>query len=101
MTNGIYNKGLLRDPRLRSKYKDFLSSQGSAPYNPPGLDYNRGNQAVNAVQGQGTFRTANRPRFGGGDRLQQFIRNRSNEQPGLAKPAQPAAVQFGRARRTY
>lgn len=94
------NRGFLKDPRLRSKYRDFIMSRGSSPSNPPGLDYNRGQQSVNAVQGVGTHQTTSRPRLGGGDRLQQFVRNRTAEQGGIPKPAAPASVQFARPRRT-
>jgi hypothetical protein len=97
----IAKRGFMKDPRLRSKYREFLESRGSAPYNPPGLDRNRGAQAVNAVQGRGTYQTTERPRYGGGDRLQQFLRNRSTEQAGLPRPAAPASVQYARPRRAY
>lgn len=97
----MIKRGVLADPRMAGKYREFLASRGTAPYNPPGLDYNRGQQTRNAMQGRDTYRTTQRPRFGGGDRLQQFLRNTSNEQAGLPRPAQPAPVQFGTARRTY
>lgn len=81
-------RGFLKDPRIRSKFQNFLAG-ATTRRNVPGLDLNRAGQGVNAILGRQTFRAAARPQVNQGGRIQQFHRNRSNEQGGLAKPSTP------------
>lgn len=83
-------RGILKDPRLRGNYADWLRKQSSAPRNVPGQDANRAQQAVSAVQGKQYHTATNRPLYTVGQRLQQAYRNRPNEQAGLPTPATPA-----------
>lgn len=84
--------GVFRDPRLRGRYQEWLASQGTAPYNAPGQDYNRSQQGVNAMQGRQYHTAARRPVYSIGQRLQQSVRNRPNEQAGMPKPAAPSTT---------
>lgn len=84
-------RGILKDPRLRGNYADWLRKQSSTPLNVRGQDTNRAQQAVNAVQGRQYHTATNRPLYTVGQRLQQAYRNRPNEQAGPPKPAAPAS----------
>jgi hypothetical protein len=86
-------RGFLKDPRLRSKFHNFLAG-ATTRRSVPGLDLNRAGQGVNAILGRQTHRTAGRPRVNTGGRVQQFHRNRSNEQGGLARPSAPQPFRF-------
>ena len=91
--------GFMSNPRLRGKYQTAIRG-ATARRNQPGQDYARARQGQNATMGSGTYRTTGRPRFDVGQRIQQARRNQSNEQGGLARPAQPIAVQYATPRRT-
>ena len=85
----INRNGFLKDPRFRSSFNNFLQG-AQARRNVRGIDLNRGQQALSAVQGRHTHRNTLRPRTGTGQRLQNFLRNRSNEQGGTGTPSRPS-----------
>jgi len=87
---------ILKDPRLRSKFSRFMTQQRRSQ---PGQDSARAKQGLNAVLGGSTYRTANASRVAPHQRIQQVLRNRSNEQGGLGRPAQPTAVRYAPPKR--
>jgi hypothetical protein len=84
----INNGGFLKDPRLRSRFIDFLGSRRKQARNLPGVDYNRPYQTTNAAQGRSPY--AQRTNYNLGQQLQQQVRDRANEQGGIGVPSRPA-----------
>lgn len=80
------SKSVLRDPRLRGAYQDFLKKQSTAKQTTPGLDLNRPNQGQSRLAGALNFTRSERP-LNGGQQLQNSLRNRSTEQAGMNRPA--------------
>jgi hypothetical protein len=75
---------------MRGEFQKFLGKQSDNRRNTPGLDYNAYGQAANAVAGSQNFRANNKPRQDQGTAYQNFLRNKPNEQAGVATPAQAA-----------
>ena len=84
-------RGFMSDPRLRGNFQRMLgrrvpNAQGT---NQPGMDSNRAGQMSNAIQG---LRNQRVPQWaqGRGRMMQNFMRNRPNEQPaGGLSPSAP------------
>lgn len=81
---------VLKDARLRGNFNKWLDKQSVSRYNVKGLDYNAAGQAQNKVGGWKNHQQA--PRQDVGRMYQSFFRNRSNEQAGMPRPAQPASA---------
>ena len=81
---------ILKDARLRGNFNKWLDKQAAQRFNTPGLDHNRAGQYKNAMGGWKNAQQS--PRQDVGKQFQNFFRNRSNEQPGLPRPAQPATA---------
>ena len=90
--------GFMSNPGLRGKYQKAIRGALSRR-NQPGQDFARHRQGRNATMGRSTYRTSQAPRFNAGHRIQQVRRNPSNEQGGVARPAQPQRVQYATPQR--
>jgi len=94
-------RGFMKDPRLRSTYQRLLSGRQGGRRPVAGQDPNRAMQAVNATQGAQTQRASSGYRSDGpGQRMQNFHRNRSNEQGGIGRPARAGYRGFRNPERT-
>lgn len=84
------SRSFMRDPRIQSTFQQMLKRkpQAQAPQ-PKGVDHARAQQGVNAVKGAWTHRNAQRPKKLMNTLMQNYYRNRSNEQAGVGTPAAP------------
>ena len=85
-------QGTLSDPRMRETYQNFLGKQSSNVRNVPGQDFAMSKQGQAGLQGRLQSQYGKGYRSPG-SQVQASVRNPSNEQAGIAQPAQPPAQQ--------